>query len=405
MIFSMIFEAQIAGPTPATEQQLMHDCVEQAVLAEEVGFDRIWAVEHHALVEYAHMSAPEIFLSFVAAKTSRIRIGHGVICVPFRYNHPVRVAERTAMLDILSNGRLDVGVGRGATPRETGTFGITPEETQQQLEETLRMLPGLWTEDDYSYSSDLIEIPPRTIVPKPVQQPHPPLFMACTKEATLEMAGALGVGALALGFAGPDDIAAKNKVYRSAVERRRPEDVVGRVPLDHFSALCPAVVLDDGDEARRIGFRGQRFFMESLNQWARDAPPPAPSSWGDDSEQVLKDRHHRLEVKFGSELVSLADQTQRRDAEQSAGMHLARREQAYGTVEDCAAYVQRLVDGGADEIMFLIQMGTIPQDVCLETIRNIGEHVLPRFRDASVAQPRSGSDASRAVSSSRSANS
>src|SRR3954467_10127575 len=146
MIFSMIFEAQLAGPTPETEQQILRDCVEQAVLGEEIGLDRIWAVEHHALVEYAHMSAPEIFLSFVAARTSRIRIGHGVVCAPFRYNHPVRIAERTALLDILSEGRLDVGFGRGATPRETGTFGITAEDTQQQLAEVLRMVPGIWTD-------------------------------------------------------------------------------------------------------------------------------------------------------------------------------------------------------------------------------------------------------------------
>jgi alkanesulfonate monooxygenase SsuD/methylene tetrahydromethanopterin reductase-like flavin-dependent oxidoreductase (luciferase family) len=379
MIFSMIFEAQLAGPTPETEQQIFRDCVEQAVLGEEIGLDRIWAVEHHALVEYAHMSAPEIFLSFVAARTSRIRIGHGVVCAPFRYNHPVRIAERTATLDILSEGRLDVGFGRGATPRETGTFGITAEDTQQQLAEVLRMIPGIWTDDEFSYASDTIEIPPRNIVPKPMQRPHPPLFMACTKEATLQMAGALGVGALALGFAGPENIAEKNKVYRDAVATRRPEDVVGHVANDHLSALCPAIVLDDAAEARRIGFSGQRFFMESLNQWSRGGPKPDPSTYADD-EATLREQGRDLEMRFGSELVKMTDPTARRDAEQSAGLHLTRQEQAYGTPDDCIAYVQQLIDAGADEIMFLIQMGTVPQEVCLETIRNIGRYVLPHFR-------------------------
>jgi alkanesulfonate monooxygenase SsuD/methylene tetrahydromethanopterin reductase-like flavin-dependent oxidoreductase (luciferase family) len=379
MIFSMIFEAQIAGPTPESEQQTFRDCVEQAVLGEEIGLDRIWAVEHHALVEYAHMSAPEVFLSFVAARTSRIRIGHGVVCAPFRYNHPVRIAERTATLDILSNGRLDVGFGRGATPRETGTFGITAEDTQVQLDEVLHMLPGIWTDDEFSYSSDTIEIPPRNIVPKPQQRPHPPLFMACTKEATLEMAGSLGVGALALGFAGPDDIAEKNKVYRAAVARRQPGEVAGKFANDHLSALCPAIVLDDAARARQVGFSGQRFFMESLNQWSRGGPKPEPATYGD-SEQVLKEQSKNLEMQFGSELVKMTDATERRDAEQKAGMHLTRQEQAYGTPADCIAYVQRLIDAGADEIMFLIQMGTVPQEVCLETIRNIGTYVLPHFR-------------------------
>ena len=111
MKFSMIFEAQLANPTRDREQRVIRDCVEQAVLGERMGFDRVWAVEHHALKWYAHMSAPEVFLTWVAAKTSRIRIGHGVVCMPFGYNHPVRAAERIAMLDVLSNGRLDVGAG------------------------------------------------------------------------------------------------------------------------------------------------------------------------------------------------------------------------------------------------------------------------------------------------------
>jgi alkanesulfonate monooxygenase SsuD/methylene tetrahydromethanopterin reductase-like flavin-dependent oxidoreductase (luciferase family) len=379
MIFSMIFEAQIAGPTPESEQQLFHDCVEQAVLGEEIGLDRVWAVEHHTLVEYAHMSAPEIFLSFVAARTSRIRIGHGVVCAPYRYNHPVRVAERTATLDILSKGRLDVGFGRGATPRETGTFGITAEDTQAQLVETMQMVPRIWTDEEFSYSSDTIEIPTRNVVPKPRQAPHPPLFLACTKEATLEMAASLGVGALALGFAGPDDIAEKNRIYRAAVAKRKPEDVVGMFANDHLSALCPTIILDDAAEARRIGFSGQRFFMESLNQWSRGGPKPDPSTYGD-SEAALKQQSANLEMQFGSELVKMTDSTARRDAEQKAGMHLTRQDQAYGNVEDCISYVQRLIDAGADEIMFLVQMGTVPQEVCLETIRNIGRYVLPHFR-------------------------
>ena len=115
MKFSMIFEAQLNHPTVERERQTIHDCVEQAVHAEAMGFDRIWAVEHHCLKWYAHMSAPEIFLTWVAARTERIRIGHGVGCMPFGYNPPMRAAERIAMLDVLSNGRVDVGAGRGAT--------------------------------------------------------------------------------------------------------------------------------------------------------------------------------------------------------------------------------------------------------------------------------------------------
>lgn len=386
MIFSMIFEAQLADPTRENERRLIHECLEQAVLGEAMGFDRIWAVEHHCLEWYAHMSAPEIFLSYVAARTSRIRIGHGVVCVPFKYNHPIRVAERTSMLDILSDGRLDVGVGRGATVQETAAFGIDSSETQPQLEETLRMLPHLWTDDVFDWDSDLITVPPRPIRPRPVQVPHPPLYVACTKSATLAMAGRFGIGALALGFAGPDDIAEKNAIYRKAIADRQPHDVVGHEPLDHLSALCPAIVLDDRDVARQIGFRGQRFFVESIDHWARGGPVPNADTADVSNEDHLRATGERVRASrtvssyIGSERIEVATEIEQADVKHSKGEHHYNVNQAYGNVDDAIEYVERLRDAGADEIMFLMQMGTVPHQVILETIRNIGEHVLPHFR-------------------------
>jgi alkanesulfonate monooxygenase SsuD/methylene tetrahydromethanopterin reductase-like flavin-dependent oxidoreductase (luciferase family) len=222
--------------------------------------------------------------------------------------------------------------------------------------------------------------------------------MACTKEATLNLAGQLGVGALALGFSGPDDIAEKNRVYRAAVARRKPADVAGRFAVDHLSALCPAIVLDDAEKAREIGFRGQRFFSESLNQWARGTPAPDPASYGSTSRDALAKARESLELKFGSELVKIADPTQRRDTEQLVGISITRDDQAYGDVDGCIDYVQRLIDAGADEIMFLIQMGTVPQEICLETIRNIGQSVLPYFRAQESSATRSSALDSRLTS-------
>src|SRR6478752_4625069 len=158
MQFSMIFEAQLAFPTREREQQVIRDCVDQAVFAEDAGFDRVWAVEHHCLLRYAHMSAPEIFLTWVAARTSRIRIGHGVVCMPFNYNHPIRVGERAAMLDVLSNGRLDLGAGRGATLQEMSAFGVDPGTTYEELEESLNMISRLWREDEFEWHGDLLDV-------------------------------------------------------------------------------------------------------------------------------------------------------------------------------------------------------------------------------------------------------
>src|ERR1700684_2397549 len=156
----------MADPSAATERQVIRDCVEQALCAEEMGFDRVWSVEHHCLRWYAHMSAPEVFLTWVAAKTSRIRIGHGVVCMPFQYNHPVRVAERAAMLDILSGGRLDLGAGRGATAQEMSLFGVEADRTPAEVEEALRIIANVWREDTFEWDG-LVDIDPHPVLPQP----------------------------------------------------------------------------------------------------------------------------------------------------------------------------------------------------------------------------------------------
>jgi len=371
--FSMIFEAQIVDTSRKSEFQIMHDCVEQAVLGEQMGFDRVWAVEHHCLKWYAHMSAPETFLAYVAGRTERIRIGHGVVCLPFRMNHPVKVAERIGMLDILSKGRVDFGIGKGGTPQEAGAFQTEMSEIPAQLEESARMIPRMWRDDAFEHHGPLLDIPPRPIHPRPCQDPHPPMYLACTREATLNQAGEWGLGALVLGFAGPDDIAQKNRVYRAAIARRTPQSQVGDFPVEHLSALCPAIVLDDEKKARAIGHRGQRYFAEAIRHWynpSGDAPPPRAEIADMDDAEVLR--------REGEALVAYLHEEKITAGTESTGMFNVNH--AYGSAADAIGYVQRLADAGADEVMFLIQMGTVPQWAALETIRNLGEKVLPRFR-------------------------
>jgi alkanesulfonate monooxygenase SsuD/methylene tetrahydromethanopterin reductase-like flavin-dependent oxidoreductase (luciferase family) len=367
--FSIIYEAQVAYPTRDNEQQVIRDGVAQAVLADEVGFDRFWAVEHHSLEWYAHMSAPEVFLTYVAAKTSRIRLGHGVVCLPFAMTHPIRVAERVAMLDILSNGRVDFGGGRGASQQELGAFGVDQADTQPQMEESLRAIPRMWRDEHFEFSGDLLKVPPRPIRPRPVQKPHPPMFMACTRPDTVKLAARLGLGALCVGFNGPDDIRVKRDMYDEAIGKREPGDIVGEFAVDHLSALCPTVVLDDRDEAFRIGHRGQRFFVESLEHWYGGGPPPNPAAY--DSEDNLAALTGQEEAAatttFGHETVRV--QTGKRNPNQ-----------VYGDAHEVIEYVERLEAAGTDEVLCILQMGTIPNQVVMETISNIGKKVIPHFR-------------------------
>jgi len=375
MRFSIIYEAQTASPGREDDHRMFREIIEQVRLAEELDFDIIWAVEHTALTMYAHMSAPETFLAYVAGITTRIGIGHGVICLPPKMNHPVKLAERCAMLDILSNGRLHVGFGKGGTEQEAGTFGYSKAELAPMIEEAMRLVPRIWTEELVEHHGEFIDLPPRPIHPKPLQDPHPPLYMACTQTSTLVDAGGRGIGALVLGFGGPDQVAEKNLVYRKAFASRDPANQVGSRPTEHLAALCPAIVLDDGLEARRIGMRGQRFFMESISHWASAGvlPMPTPDTWPDDLLTQTGDGTNVIETAIGSERFSVdfAD----------PNMALLNPNHAYGTIDDCIAYVERLIEAGADEILFLMQMGTVPHWAQTETIRKIGEHVIPHFRN------------------------
>jgi len=375
MKFSMIFEAQLSHPTPERERQCILDCVEQAVFAEEKGFDRIWAVEHHALKWYAHMSAPEVFLSYVAAKTSKIRIGHGVVCMPFGYNHPVRVAERAAMLDVLSGGRLDLGAGRGATLQEQSLFGVDPDTTNEQVEEALRMIASAWVNEEFEWHGTF-DIEPHPILPRPVQNPHPPLFMASTKQQSLEMAAHYGVGPLVLGFSGVDEVARLHTIYENALAARDGSKLVSTEINDHFGVLCPTIVLDDPEEALRVGARGQRFFAESISHWTKIGPPPAQDTLDDDNiaaiavdkEQVIA-RLHEANIPFNPAAVSNYNINH-----------------AYGNEQAAIEYVEHLEAVGATEILCLIQMGTVPQDVCMETIQRWGDTIIPHFRAKEAAK-------------------
>ncbi len=381
MKFSLIYEAQTVDASRLGDRKVYDEIVEQCLLAEEMGFDVIWAVEHTSLTNYAHMSAPETFLAFLAGKTDRIHLGHGVVCLPPAMNHPIKVAERIATLDILSKGRLHFGVGKGGSQQEAGAYGYDLEKLQPQIDESMYLIPKMFVQDEIEHDGEYIRIPRRPIHPKPYQDPHPPMYLACTRTDSLAWAGGRGMGALVLGFGGPEEVAKKNELYRKSWANRKPEDQVGYRPIEHFAVLCPAIVLEDGQHARKIGIRGQRYFMESLAYWYTGGPRPDHTLWGDDDLMVTQTTGETIiRSRWASEelVVDFSD----------PALSMMNPNHAYGTVEDCIGYVNRLVEAGADEILFICQMGTVPQWAQLETIRNIGEQVIPYFRGRSAEPAR-----------------
>ena len=185
MRFGLSYEISVPKPwTKQLEWQVFQDCLEQVRVADEVGFESVWAVEHHFFEEVSHSSAPEVFLTACAMQTKDIRIGTGItICVP-EFNSPIRIAERTATMDILSNGRLDWGSGRSGTWYELGGFMVDPDETKKTWDEYVRMIPKMWTQETFSWSGRCFSMPERPIVPKPYQDPHPPMWVAVTSPGT-----------------------------------------------------------------------------------------------------------------------------------------------------------------------------------------------------------------------------
>src|SRR3990170_4507219 len=223
MKFGLFFELSVPRPlTPAADRRMYELALEQVKLADELGFDQMWTVEHHFLEEYSHSSAPELWLTSVACHTKNIRIGHGICTLLPAYNHPVRAAERAAWLDIISNGRLEFGTGRSTTWTELGGFGIDPDKTKDMWDDSLRAIPKMWMQDEFSWDSEFFSCPPRAIVPKPMQQPHPPLWVAVSSPETATQAAERGIGMLGVSIGTPAEQEARVREYRRVIQNCDP---------------------------------------------------------------------------------------------------------------------------------------------------------------------------------------
>jgi alkanesulfonate monooxygenase SsuD/methylene tetrahydromethanopterin reductase-like flavin-dependent oxidoreductase (luciferase family) len=355
MKFSVFYEMQIADPTRATEAQLFRDCVEQVVLADELGYHGVWEVEHHGLYEYSHSSAPEVFLAFVAARTRRIRLGHGVTLLPHRYNHPIRIAERVATLDILSGGRVSWGSGKSSSLVEQVAFENDLQTLHEQWLEAVEMIPRMWSADVFSHEGRFFRIPPTQVVPKPVQQPHPPMFAACSKPESAVAVGRVGLGALNFAAGSDDYLAQKVTDYRRAVAAARP---VGRQKNDHFACTPATLVLEDDREACRYGLRGARFFSESMARYYLSGSRPVG----------------RLDVP--RDFLSDADLEAARAARNAPGSMV---NTIVGDPAAARETVQRFVDVGVDELILVMQMGTVPHELVMRSLRTFAEKVAPHF--------------------------
>ncbi|MET7393989.1 LLM class flavin-dependent oxidoreductase [Dactylosporangium sp. NPDC005572] len=174
------YELEVRGRTSEVEQQAFENLLEQGVLADGLGYEALWMVEHHFTRGFSHSAAPDLVLSALSQRTERLRLGLGVVLLPF--SHPIRTAERVATLDILSRGRVEFGTGRGASPLEYQAFGMPFEQSRQLWETNLDMVTRIFEADGEPVHAESEHwlVPDVGVYPRPVQKPHPPIWVAST---------------------------------------------------------------------------------------------------------------------------------------------------------------------------------------------------------------------------------
>ncbi len=365
MRFGVFYEHQLPKPWhEGDEARLVREALDQVVLADRLGYDYAWEVEHHFLEEYSHSSAPEVFLAACAALTKNIRVGHGIRQVIPNYNHPARVAEALATLDIVSNGRLDFGIGEGATRLELGGFKIPAKQKRALALEAAREIANMMVMSPYpGYEGEGFSFPCRNVLPKPVQKPHPPMWMACTNRDTIKVAASIGVGALAFSFVDPEEARSWADIYYGIIKSDQC------VPIGHSVNATIAMVSNfsvhhDRDEAIRRGQEGFEFFSYAVNALVAHDVYPGRSTLFED---FLKAR------KESDEEIIAA----RRAA--------ARNANGIGTPDDIREHIRAFEAAGIDQVIFLQQAGRNKHAHICESLELFAAEVMPEFK-ARVAE-------------------
>ena len=338
------------------EHERLVDETRIAEAGDRSGWRYVWVTEHHFLTEYSHISANEVVIPHILAKTERIRVASGIINVTPPVNHPARIAERVAMLDHLSGGRFDFGTGRGSSTTEQAGFGITdPELTKDMFDEVMPEFRKMWSQDSYSFEGRYFCMPARNVLPKPYVKPHPPMWVAAGNPETFEKAGRLGLGVICFTGGSPERMKPLVDVYKTAIQDAEP---VGDYVNDNVAITTSFLCLEDGDVARDWMTRSRNGRQQSLVFKYLDTfpKPPGVPDWPEE----------------------IPDPTLE---ELAAGA--ARGTAIVGTPDDCAEALEKWTATGADQVVMGPTGTTYPYEVVEEAVELFGTKVIPQFDDTS----------------------
>ncbi len=374
MRFSIFYEHQLPRPwDEGAEARVIGEALEQVQLADQLGFDCVWEVEHHFLEEYSHSSSPEIFLAACAATTKNIKIGHGIVPVLPGYNHPARVAERIGTLDIVSRGRVQFGTGETSSDIELLGFEIERADKRKMWEETVPQIARMMAQDPYEgFHGTYFSMPPRNVVPKPIQRPHPPIWVACSQRETIRMAGSRGIGALSFSFIDPAE--AKNWVDDYYAQFEACTDPVGLAPNPNIAVTTGFMCHEDEQTAIDRGLDGFHFFAYSLSHYYVHGThrPGRTDVWSE---------FEANRASMGFEKLAAETKKAREDAgaaTEETGLNSLRG--CIGTPEQIRTFVREYEDAGVDELIFISQAGKNQHEHICASMELFAREVMPEFK-------------------------
>ncbi|MAE97356.1 MAG: LLM class flavin-dependent oxidoreductase [Deltaproteobacteria bacterium] len=353
MKFGIFYEHQLPRPwNENSEHELFQEALDQVELADRLGIDYAWEVEHHFLDEYSHSSAPEVFLAACSQRTSRIRLGHGIVLMLPGYNQPARIAERIATLDLVSNGRVEFGTGESASRAELEGFNIewTAETKREMWREATEQVSNMLVMDPYpGYEGKYFSMPCRNVLPKPAQRPHPPLWLACSNRETIHEAARNGMGALTFAFVDQADARKWVGEYYDIIRN-------DCVPIGHSVNANIAMVTgfschQDAEEAKRRGMDGFRFFGFALG-------------------------HHYLFGAHKPGRTNIWEAFERaRDGLPEEGS-----DRGIGTPAELREHLQGFAEAGVDQVVFIQQGGRNRHKHICESLELFAAEVMPFFK-------------------------
>lgn len=356
MRFSLFYELQLPRPWDQdSEQRLFDEALEQIRFADKLGFHCVWAVEHHFLEEYAHSSASAVWLAAAAARTEDIRIGLGIMPLPSGYQHPARVAETVATLDLISHGRVELGTGETSSDMELGGFDVHRSTKRAEWEESLGVVTRMLTETPFrGHHGRHLKIPERNVVPKPRQKPHPPLWVACSQRETIRMAARNGLGALSFSFSTPTEAKAWASEYYELIASDETVPA-GFAANPNFAIALPMHVHADKKTAKARGAEGARFFGYALAHYYAfgDHKPGVTDIYAE-----FKRDGNRVDLGGSGDTTT-----------------------AIGTPQQVAYLARAYEDAGVDEMLLAVQVGATKHDHIMESLELFAKEVMPEFAE------------------------